>query len=79
MSAVKLTIHGTGTGQCSLSGKEGEGITVSFEDGTISNAFLSTKAFMQLVRLKAGTTPKPVTQSAPPPQPLANGPVAAPK
>ena len=76
MAAVKLTIHGTGTGQCSLSGKEGDGITVSFEDGTISNAFLSTKAFMQLVRLKAGSTPK---QPVAPPQPLPNGPVAAPK
>ena len=79
MSAVKLTIHGIGTGQCSLSGKEGEGITVSFDDGTIRESFLSTKAFMQLVRLKAGTSPKPVTQPVPPLQPIPNGPVAAPK
>ena len=40
---------------------------------------LSTKAFMQLVRLKAGTTAKTATQPATPPQPLPNGPVAAPK
>jgi hypothetical protein len=79
MSAVKLTVHSTGSGSCSLSGKEGEGLTVSFEDGTISNAFLSTKAFMQLVRLKAGTIPKPAAQPVASPQPIANGPVAAPK
>ena len=78
MSAVKLTIHGTGTGQCSLTGKEGEGMTVSFDDGTIRESFLSTKAFMQLVRLKAGT-PKTATPPATLSQPIPSGPVAAPK
>ncbi len=58
--SIELTIHGTGTGTCSLTGKEGEGLTVSFKDGTIHEAFLSTKVFMQLVRMKAGTTDKPM-------------------
>lgn len=51
---IELTIHGTGTGTCSLTGKEGEGVTVTFKDGTTKEAFLTTKAFLQLVRLKTG-------------------------
>lgn len=81
MTAVKLTIHGTGTGSCSLTGKEGEGLTVSFEDGTIREAFLSTRAFMQLMRLKAGTAkaePRPEPKPTPQP-PVQSGPAAAPK
>ena len=35
MSAIKVTIHGTGNGVCSLHEKEGDGITVSFDDGTV--------------------------------------------
>lgn len=62
--AIELTIHNTGTGRCSLSGKEGEGMTVSFSDGTVKDAFLSTKVFMQLVNLKVGGPKKP-TQPAP--------------
>lgn len=56
--AIELTIHGTGTGTCSLTGREGEGMTVSFDDGTVKEAFLSAKAFMQLVRMKAGQPKK---------------------
>lgn len=70
MSAIELTIHGTGTGTCSLTGKEGEGLTVSFKDGTVTKAFLSTKAFMQLIRMKGG--PVPNGQRAPEEAP-ANG------
>ena len=62
--AIELTIHGTGTGTCSLTGKEGEGMTVSFNDGTVKEAFLSTRAFMELLRMKAGQTKK---SSAPTP------------
>ena len=51
--SIDVTISGTGTGTCSLTGKEGEGLTVAFKDGTVSG-FLSTKAFMQLLRMKAG-------------------------
>lgn len=77
MAAVKLTITGTGTGTCSLSGKEScDGLTVTFEDGTTNNQFLGWKAFQQILRLKAGVTPKPTSV---PTLPVANGPVAAPK
>jgi leucyl aminopeptidase (aminopeptidase T) len=58
--SIELTIHGTGTGPCSLTGKEGEGMTVTFKDGTVKEAFLSQRAFMQLVRMKAGPADQPV-------------------
>jgi hypothetical protein len=51
---IKLTIHSTGTGTCSLSGKEGPGLTVTFDDGTVANSFLGWKAFQQLLGMKAG-------------------------
>ena len=50
----KLTIHNTGIGSCALTGKETDGLTVTFEDGTIKDAFLSWKAFRQLLNLKTG-------------------------
>ncbi len=53
---IKLTIHSTGTGTCLLTGKETDGLTVSFEDGTIRESFLSWRGFRQLLGLKAGTT-----------------------
>jgi len=56
--AIELVIHGTGTGQCSLSGKETEGLTVTFKDGTLTEGFLSQKAFMQLVKMKMAAKPK---------------------
>ena len=53
---------------------------MSFEDGTIREAFLSTRAFMQLVRLKAGTKAEPRPEPKPAPQPpVQSGPAAAPK
>jgi hypothetical protein len=54
MNPIELTIHGTGTGTCSLTGKDGEGVTVTFKDGTTREAFLTTKAFVQLLRMKTG-------------------------
>lgn len=42
----------TGTGKCSLSGKECDGVWVSFKDGSIVNVFLSWNALKQLVLLK---------------------------
>lgn len=51
---IKVTIHSTGTGVCSLTGKEGDGMTVTFDDGTLKEAFLSWKAFRQLLGMKAG-------------------------
>ncbi len=58
MSLLKITIHSTGSGICSLTGKdETDGLTVTFEDGTIQQAFLSWKGFRQLLSLKAKRTP----------------------
>lgn len=57
--AIEVLIHDMGSGTCSLTGKEGEGLTVTFKDGTVKDAFLSQRAFFQLVRMKAGTPEKP--------------------
>ena len=56
---IKLTIHSTGTGTCSLSGKEGPGLTVTFDDGTVQNSSLSWKAFQQILGMKAGQKRSP--------------------
>jgi hypothetical protein len=58
VSAIKLTIHGTGVGTCPLTGEEGDGLTVTFEEGTVKEAFLSWKEFRQLLGLKT-VQPKP--------------------
>ncbi len=50
----KIIIHSAGIGSCALTGKEADGLTVTFEDGTIKDAFLSWKAFRQLLNLKTG-------------------------
>lgn len=55
---IKLTIHNTGIGTCSLTGKEGDGLCVTFDDGTVKEAFLSWKAFRQLLGMKAGQAEK---------------------
>ena len=58
--SLKLTIHSTGPGVCSLTGKnETDGLTVTFEDGTVQQAFLSWKGFRQLLSLKAKRTSSP--------------------
>ncbi len=61
MSEVKVTIHGLEqNGVCSLSGKEGEVLILSMEDGTITRGALSQKSLMQLLRMKlsqAGAKP----------------------
>jgi hypothetical protein len=65
MSAIKLTVHATGSGMCSLTGKETDGLAISFEDGTVKEAFLSWKAFRQLLGMKAGRQqPEPRTAAA---------------
>ena len=53
---LKIAIHGSGMGPCALTGKETDGVTVTFEDGTVKDAFLSWKAFRQLINLKTGQT-----------------------
>jgi hypothetical protein len=64
MGPIKLTIHSTGMGQCSLTGKDGDGLTVSFEDGTVKESFLSWRGLKQLLGLKAGAA-KPVPPAVP--------------
>jgi hypothetical protein len=60
---TKLTIHTTGTGTCALTGKEAtDGLSVTFEDGTLKESFLSWKGFRQLLALKTNQgkpAPKP--------------------
>ena len=65
--SIDITIHDTGSGTCSLSGKEGEGLVVSFKDGTLREGFLTQKAFMQLVRMKFAQATK--GESKPEPKP----------
>jgi hypothetical protein len=49
---LNVTIHQAGSGLCSLTNKEGEGLTVTFADGTVQNQFLTYKAFRQLLVMK---------------------------
>jgi hypothetical protein len=56
--AIDITVHGSGVGTCSLSGREGEGLVVTFRDGTVTEGFLSQKAFMQLLKMKFAQQPK---------------------
>ncbi len=60
---LNVTIHRAGSGLCSLTGKEGDGLTVSFEDGTVKNQFLTYKAFRQLLAMKL--TPEKPEPSVP--------------
>jgi hypothetical protein len=64
MSAIRLTVHGTGSGVCSLMGKEGDGLTVTFEDGTVQQAFLSWKGLRQLLAMKASQATIPEARHA---------------
>lgn len=55
MILLKLTIHSAGDGKCCLSGKECDGVTVTFEDGTVTEQHLSWKSLRQLIAMKVGT------------------------
>jgi hypothetical protein len=55
---LNVTIHQAGSGLCSLTNKEGDGLTVTFDDGTVKNQFLTYKAFRQLLAMKL-TPPRP--------------------
>ena len=68
---IEVTIHSTGTGLCSLTTREGDGLTVSFKDGTLTETFLSWKGFQQLLGMKTGKNGKKTPPSAPP-APAAN-------
>ena len=76
MSAIKVTIHAAGTGSCSLSGKETDGLTVTFDDGTVKEAFLSWKSFRQLLSLKSSQAVKPEPKT-PVPAHSINGPAVS--
>ena len=60
-SPTKVTIHSTGSGTCALTQREAEGLTVTFEDGTVKESFLSWKGFRQLLGMRvtriAGAAP----------------------
>ena len=86
MVAIKVTIHSTGNGMCALTQKEGDGLSVSMDDGTVKEQFLSWRAFRQLLAMKSNqglsptmpttmpTTPKPAPVLAPAAAvPLSNG------
>lgn len=65
---LKITIHGTGTGTDSLTGKEGvDGLTVTFDDGTVREGFLSWKSFKQLTNMRL-----PQKTKVPTAQPVGN-------
>ncbi len=57
--AIKLTIHGVGSGPCALTGKEADGLIVSFDDGTLQEGLLSFKALLQLLKMKFAQAGKP--------------------
>jgi len=63
---IEVIIHSTGKGVCSFSDKEGDGLTVTFKDGTLREGFLSHKAFQQLIRMKLG---QKITKAEQPEQP----------
>jgi len=55
IAAIKLLIHNTGSGTCSLTRQGGhDGLTRHVRGGNVREAFLSWKAFRQLLGLKAG-------------------------
>lgn len=68
MGEIKITIHGLEpSGTCSLSGKEGEVLILTMEDGTITRGALSQKSLIQLLRMKLAQPKKakvPVAQPA---------------
>lgn len=66
MAPIKLLVYGSGAGTCSLSGKDTEGLTVTFEDGTVKEAFLSWKSFRQILQLKLGQGAKPESKQTVP-------------
>lgn len=49
---VKITIHKVGNGSCALTGRDGDGLTVSFDDGVVKEQHLSWKAFKQILCLR---------------------------
>ena len=68
---ITLKVSSTGTGACSLSGRDGDGLTVGFESE--QPLFLTWKSFKQLLTLRLaqnGKPPQPATVVSPRPMPL---------
>ena len=64
---LEVTFHGVGVGDCTLSGRTGvEGMQISVRDGTVNNAFLSNKAFLQIIKMKLGKNAKASTMTTAP-------------
>lgn len=78
MVPIKVTIDRVGSGHCSLTKKEADGLSVSFDDGTVKESFLSWRGFRQLLSMKAGQDPKPMAPALlPSPGPGSTGAPAA--
>ena len=76
-STTKVTIYSTGTGVCALTQREADGLTVTFEDGSPKEQFLSWKALRQLVGMRVPRLAKPLAGSQPPvPTPVNGAPPA---
>jgi hypothetical protein len=66
-----ITIHAIGTGLCALTGREADGLTVTFDDASLQNTFLSWKSFKQLAALKFAQKYGGPIPAATPPLPAA--------
>ena len=69
---VTVKINGTGSGQCALSARDGDGLTVAFDND--QPLFLTWKSFKQLLTLRLaqnGNPPQPAALTSPRPIPLA--------
>ena len=70
--SLKVIIHSTGSGNDLLTGKEGkDGLTVTFDDGTVRESFLSWASFRQLLALKKNQTRPEVKPEPKPALPIA--------
>src|SRR4051794_2884929 len=64
--SIKIEVHAMASdGVCSLSQKQGEVLTVTFADGTVTEAPLSLKSFVQLLRMKLGGKAKLAPRAEP--------------
>ena len=81
--SLKVMIHSTGSGTDLLTGKEGkDGLTVTFDDGTVRESFLSWGSFRQLLALKKNQAKPEMKPEPTPALPMAlpaTGVVTAPK
>lgn len=57
LMTAKIEVLSTGTGLCALTQKEGDGLTVTFEDGTVTEQFLSWKGLKQILGMRVGAAP----------------------